>query len=58
VLDLCLGDVIVPAAADGDGWEQACDGLPLEHMGRGPADDPTFFRAAYAAGLAARRLLA
>ena len=38
-----------------DDWEEACAGLPLAHMGRGPGDDPLFFRAAYAAGLVARR---
>jgi hypothetical protein len=58
VLDLTLGDVLVPADEDGAEWEQACAGLPLLHMGRGPADDPAFFRAAYAAGVAARRLVA
>jgi hypothetical protein len=57
VLDLCLGEVAVAEERDGDGWEVACAGLPLSHMGRGPADDPTFFRAAYAAGVAARRLV-
>jgi hypothetical protein len=35
---------------DVSGWEKACAGLPLVHMGRGPADDPWFFAAAYAAG--------
>ncbi|MDQ3874595.1 MAG: DUF3866 family protein [Actinomycetota bacterium] len=39
------------------GWEQACAGLPLEHMGRGPGDDPLFFAAAFAAGRLARSLL-
>lgn len=57
VLDLCLGDVVVPEERDGEGWEQACAGLPLSHMGRGPDADPVFFRAAYAAGVAARALL-
>jgi hypothetical protein len=57
VLDLSLGEVIVPADADGEGWEEACSGLPLSHMGRGPDEDPVFFRAAFAAGVAARRLL-
>jgi Protein of unknown function (DUF3866) len=38
---------------DVDGWEDACAGLPLSHMGRGPADDPLFFAAAFAAGRAA-----
>ena len=54
VLDLCLGEVAVAGDADGDGWEEACAGLPLDHMGRGPADDPAFFRAAFAAGVVAR----
>jgi hypothetical protein len=48
--------VRVADEVDGEGWEEACAGLPLLHMGRGPADDPGFFRAAYAAGVAARRL--
>jgi hypothetical protein len=39
---------------DVDGWEDACTGLPLAHMGRGPGDDPLFFAAAFAAGRAAR----
>ena len=56
VLDLCLGEVAIAADADGEGWEEACAGLPLRHMGRGPDEDPAFFRAAFAAGVAARRL--
>ncbi|MCP9486364.1 MAG: DUF3866 family protein [Gaiellaceae bacterium MAG52_C11] len=55
VLELALAEVTVPGDADGDGWEQACVGLPLSHMGRGPGEEPAFFRAAYAAGAAARR---
>jgi hypothetical protein len=31
-------------------WRRACAGLPLDHMGRGPDDDPWFFAAAFAAG--------
>lgn len=31
-------------------WQKACAGLPLSHMGRGPAEEPWFFAAAYAAG--------
>jgi Protein of unknown function (DUF3866) len=58
VLDLCLGEVVVAEEADGEGWRKACEGLPLSHMGRGPDEDPAFFAAAYAAGVAARRLLA
>jgi hypothetical protein len=67
VLALVRGDVIVawPAGheapgwlgprrdVDVDGWEEACADLPLAHMGRGPADDPLFFAAAFAAGRAA-----
>lgn len=56
VLELSLGEVSVPDAAAGEGWEDACHGLPLSHMGRGPADDPAFFRAAFAAGALARKL--
>ena len=55
VLALVHGDVVV--GEDGAGWREACVGLPLSHMGRGPDDDPAFFEAAYAAGVAARRLL-
>ncbi len=71
VLELCLGDVVVPWPAgydapagsarievDVDGWEEACAGLPLSHMGRGPDDDPLFFAAAFAAGRAAASRLA
>jgi Protein of unknown function (DUF3866) len=38
-------------------WRDACEGLPLAHMGRGPADDPSFFAAAFAAGRLARSLV-
>jgi hypothetical protein len=55
VLALVLGDVVV--GEDGAGWREACDGLPLSHMGRGPDEDPAFFEAAFAAGAAARKLL-
>jgi hypothetical protein len=59
VLDLCLGDLVAawPDEVDTDGWEAACAGIPLDHMGRGPAEDPGFFRAAFAAGVLARGLL-
>jgi hypothetical protein len=43
-------------AVDVSGWEAACSGLPLSHMGRGPGDDPWFFAAAFAAGRLARGL--
>ncbi len=56
VLALCLGEVVTASADEGEGWEEACAGLPLSHMGRGPAEDASFFRSAYAAGLAAREL--
>jgi hypothetical protein len=42
---------------DVSGWQDACSGLPLDHMGRGPADDPLFFAAAFAAGRLARSLI-
>ena len=41
---------------DVTGWGAACEGLPLEHMGRGPDDDPWFFASAFAAGKLARGL--
>jgi hypothetical protein len=56
VLSLVHGEAVV--AQDGKGWREACEGLPLSHMGRGPDDDPEFFAAAYAAGAAARELVA
>lgn len=66
VLELCLGEVTVPwpvgydapswldrrVEVDVSGWEEACTGLPLAHMGRGPREDPLFFAAAFAAGRA------
>jgi Protein of unknown function (DUF3866) len=67
-LQLCLGDV-TPAWPSGweappwlepreevdvRGWEKACEGLPLSHMGRGAQADPLFFAAAFAAGRLAR----
>ena len=74
VLDFCLGDVAVAwpggleppewlaprcTVVDVSGWEEDCAGLPLSHMGRGPAEDPAFFAAAFAAGrLAVERLRA
>ena len=57
VLELCLGDVLVAEESDAEGWREACAGLPLEHMGRDPDDDPAFFAAAYGAGRLARRLV-
>jgi uncharacterized protein DUF3866 len=70
-LELCLGSVAAawPAGvaapswlepreeADVSDWEEACAGLPLSHMGRGPAEDPLFFAAAFAAGRVARSLV-
>ncbi|MDX6400962.1 MAG: hypothetical protein QOF27_1568 [Gaiellaceae bacterium] len=67
VLELCLGEVLVPWPAGYDAppwldrrtevdvgdWEELCADLPLSHMGRGPADDRLFFAAAFAAGRAA-----
>jgi hypothetical protein len=59
-LELCLGEVTVawPEEVDTSGWRDACEGMPLSHMGRGPDEDPAFFEAAYAAGLVARSLVA
>ena len=70
-LELSLGTVVAawPAGVeapawlqprqdvDTSGWEDACAGLPLDHMGRGPDDDPTFFAAAFGAGRLASGLL-
>ena len=39
---------------DVSGWQAACGGLPLEHMGRTQDDDPWFFASAFAAGKLAR----
>jgi len=58
VLGLCLAEVTVPAEDDAAGWQDACSGLPLSHMGRGPDEDPRFFATAYAAGRVARNMLA
>jgi hypothetical protein len=72
VLDLALGEVSVawPAGleapewlvdreeVDVTGWQERCEGLILDHMGRGPEDDPWFFASAFAAGRLARKLLA
>ena len=41
-------------AVDASGWREACAGLPLSHMGRGQDEEPSFFAAAYAAGVLAR----
>jgi len=41
---------------DASGWREACAGLPLSHMGRGPDEEPSFFEAAFAAGQLAREL--
>jgi hypothetical protein len=55
VLALVRGEAVL-ADSPAEGWREACEGLPLSHMGRGPDDDPEFFAAAFAAGLAARGL--
>jgi hypothetical protein len=71
VVGLVLGDVAVawPAGleapswlstrreVDVTGWQDACEGLILDHMGRGPDEDPWFFASAFAAGKLARGLL-
>jgi hypothetical protein len=43
---------------DVEGWENACAGLPLSHMGRAPAEEPWFFASAFAAGRLTRSLVA
>ena len=48
----------VVEAVDVEGWREACAGLPLSHMGRGPEDEPWFFAVAFAAGRLARAELA
>jgi hypothetical protein len=56
VLDLALGDVLITPGGAGEGWQEACEGLPLSHMGRGPEAEGAHFAAAFAAGrLAAGR---
>jgi Protein of unknown function (DUF3866) len=47
-------DVDALETVDVSGWREACSGLPLAHMGRGPDEDPWFFAAAFAAGRLAR----
>jgi Protein of unknown function (DUF3866) len=68
VVELCLDGVAVAwpqgltapswlearEEVDVSEWRQACAGLPLSHMGRGPDEDPWFFASAYAAGKLAR----
>jgi Protein of unknown function (DUF3866) len=39
-----------------DDWREATAGLTLDHMGRGPDEDPWFFASAFAAGRVARSL--
>ena len=53
-----ISDSIEESATEVDvsGWREACAGLPLSHMGRGPDDDPWFFASAFAAGRLARQL--
>ena len=67
-LRLALGEVVVAwplglvspewresrEEVDVTGWEEACAGLTLSHMGRGPEEDPWHFAAAFAAGRLAR----
>jgi hypothetical protein len=57
VRDLLLGEVLVAPLAGGDGWREACAGLPLSHMGRGPGEEDAHFAAAFAAGRMARTTL-
>jgi hypothetical protein len=59
VLQLCAVPPHVPSGdeLDAPGWREACEDLPLSHMGRGADDDPLFFAAAFAAGKLARGLV-
>ena len=50
-------ELALPDEVDVGDWREACAGLPLSHMGRGPDDDPAFFAAAFAAGRLARMRL-
>jgi hypothetical protein len=50
VLDLALGEVPVATPELGEGWQEACEGLELSHMGRGRDLEGPHFAAAYAAG--------
>ncbi|HKO74986.1 MAG TPA: DUF3866 family protein [Gaiellaceae bacterium] len=52
------GELDRATPVDVEGWEEACAGLPLVHMGRGAGDDPWFFAVAYAAGRVAAAHLA
>jgi Protein of unknown function (DUF3866) len=56
VLDLVLGEMLVAPVEGGDGWREACEGLPLSHMGRGPAEEGEHFAATFAAGRLAAEL--
>ncbi len=57
VVDLA-GDGLTIAPLEAPGWREACAGLELSHMGRGPDEEGPHFEAAFAAGAEARRLLA
>ncbi len=57
VRELSRVEIDVPSPDEApDDWAEACEGLPLSHMGRGPDEEAPHFRAAFAAGLRARRL--
>lgn len=57
VLDLTLAEIEVSSPEDGEGWREACAGLALSHMGRGPDEDPVHFAAAFGAGRLAAAML-
>jgi hypothetical protein len=57
VLRLCLAEPLVPEELDAPGWREACVGLPLSPLGRGPDEDPDLFADAFAAGRLARSLV-
>jgi len=56
VVELAGGSLSV-APLESPGWRDACAGLALSHMGRGPDEEAAHFEAAFAAGAEARRLL-
>ena len=57
VLDLCLGEVVVAAESDGEGWEEGVRRPAALAHGPRPGRGSAFFRAAYAAGVTARTLV-
>ena len=62
VMRLCLEPPYAPFEEvenelDAVAWRDACEGLPLSHMGRDRDDDPSFFAAAFVTGRLTRDLV-